>query len=113
MDTVSESLNLEISAITDAALVNNGVAFIVLELDSLKSLQQLEPDFPKIHALSETKDLVGYYLFATEAGEFHTRMFAPAYGINEEPATGMGAGCLAAFLHNRSGKTEFQFKQGH
>ena len=41
-------------------------------------------------------------------------MFAPAYGINEESATGMAAGTLACYLFSHSGinKDKFIIEQG-
>lgn len=42
-------------------------------------------------------------------------MFAPRYGIPEESATGMAAGPLACYLHDRAGvaTTEMEIEQGH
>ena len=42
-------------------------------------------------------------------------MFAPRYGIKEESATGMAAGPLACFLHDkiRIDKDVFLIEQGH
>jgi predicted PhzF superfamily epimerase YddE/YHI9 len=41
-------------------------------------------------------------------------MFAPRMGIPEESATGMAAGMLAAFMHDRAGShaERFAFDQG-
>ena len=47
----------------------------------------------------------------------HVRVFADAFGIPEDAATGSGNGCLAAYLvkHKYQNKTEFDLKieQGH
>lgn len=49
--------------------------------------------------------MIGYYLFSPEtkaAGrDAGTRMFAPRFSIAEESATGMAAGPLVCFLHDR------------
>lgn len=94
------------------AVVNNGVQFFVLEVGSGALLADLRPDFAKIDALSREHGLVGYYLYQKQGELYHTRMFAPAYGINEESATGMGAGALAAWLHWRDQGAEQIILQG-
>jgi diguanylate cyclase (GGDEF)-like protein len=74
------------------------------------------PNMRAIEAISETADVLGYYIFAAGQPPFDAaaRMFAPRAGIPEESATGMGAGLLAAFLHDRAGRNidHFTFDQG-
>lgn len=99
--------------------VDTGNGFIVVALDSLTSLQQLVPDQQLLTHLSYQYDLIGFYLFTTQtyiAGrDASTRMFAPRYGITEESATGMAAGPLACYLHNKMGmvKESYLFEQGY
>ncbi len=49
--------------------------------------------------------------------DLHARMFAPFYGIAEDPATGSGSGCLAAYLlrHRYMGTAEINIsvEQGY
>jgi PhzF family phenazine biosynthesis protein len=72
----------------------------------------------QIEKISKLHDLVEYYLFSQQTAiagrDAGSRMFAPKYGINEEAATGMAAGPLACFLHNRLGisKRTFLIEQG-
>lgn len=96
--------------------VDTGNGFVLVGLDGPAALAQLRPDQAGLAALSETHDLVGFYVFTTiGAGAFAAtaRMFAPRYGIPEESATGMAAGPLACLLHSR-GMTggEFVLEQG-
>jgi trans-2,3-dihydro-3-hydroxyanthranilate isomerase len=37
---------------------------------------------------------------------FHARMFAPAYGVTEDPATGSAAAALAAVIHRFDAPTD-------
>ena len=61
------------------------------------------------------------YVFARETynpdNDFNARMFAPDYGIPEDPATGAGAGCLAAYtmryIRPETKSLEFMIEQGH
>ncbi len=71
-----------------------------------------------VTAISEELDLIGYYVFSPQTvvpgRDAGARMFAPRYGIREEPATGMAAGPLACFLHDRVEvrKDHLQIEQG-
>ncbi|WP_086929314.1 PhzF family phenazine biosynthesis protein [Agarilytica rhodophyticola] len=101
-------------------LINTGNSFVVLGLNSQADLANITPNFDKIHTISETLDLVGYYVFSTETFNNHSdataRMFAPRYGIQEESATGMAAGPLACYLHSSQTecqKLQFSIEQGY
>jgi PhzF family phenazine biosynthesis protein len=98
-------------------IVNTGNSFLVVPLKSELVLQAIAYDREAVYRLSEKYGLIGFYVYAIpQAGGFDatTRMFAPFYGIDEEAATGMAAGPLAAFLYKIAGikKTKFQIEQG-
>lgn len=82
-------------------------------------MRQMKPRLAMINAISEELNLIGYYVFSTETKitgrQAGTRMFAPRFGIDEEAATGMAAGPLACFLHDRLGlkQDEIQIEQGY
>jgi PhzF family phenazine biosynthesis protein len=88
-------------------IVDTGNRFAVIEVASRADLAAANPDQAAVAEISESLDLVGYYLYSREgapAGRVATtRMFAPRYGINEEAATGMAAGPLACVLFDRFG----------
>ncbi len=88
-------------------IVNTGVSFLLAPLKNQAATRAATPDLSAIERLCEAWDLVGFYLFSTEtsvAGRHAgARMFAPRYGIAEESATGMAAGPLACWLHQRLG----------
>lgn len=98
--------------------VNTGNSFALIHVADTDILKNLKPDFDAIRDISETFGLIGYYVFATPEsnGDYDAtaRMFAPAYGISEEAATGMAAGPLACYLHDIAGlhKTNIIIQQG-
>ena len=84
---------------------NTGNSFVLIGVDQETKLKLIKPDFQKIARITTTLNCVGYYVFAITDSEFNAqaRMFAPAFGINEESATGMAAGPLASLLFNSTG----------
>jgi PhzF family phenazine biosynthesis protein len=84
---------------------STGNRFLLLPLANPSSLRQIRPNLPAIEALSERFGLIGFYPFALTKGPVAAaaRMFAPAYGIAEEAATGMAAGPLGAYLRDYAG----------
>jgi len=94
----------------------NGSLQIGVKSDAL--LRGLSPNQDAVAKISEALDIVGYYVFTTDRAatphDAAARMFAPHYGIPEESATGMMAGALAAYLHDRIGlgKPVFVIEQG-
>lgn len=100
------------------AVVNTGNAFVVVGLRERGRLAALQPRLDEIHRFSVAHGLIGFYVFClqtdTPGRHAAARMFAPRYGINEESATGMAAGPLACWLHDRLGMTppRFLLEQG-
>lgn len=84
---------------------STGNRFLLVALRDRQALQSLAPDMREIESISEDLDLIGYYAWAASEGDCQatTRMFAPRYGIPEEAATGMAAGPLGCYLHDRGG----------
>jgi len=116
--TIAASLGLSEATAFAAppVIARHDVAFLLVPLPHTGMLAAIVPNMRAIEAISETAGVLGYYVFAYPGGAFDAtaRMFAPAAGIPEESATGMAAGMLAAFLHDREGRTEerFVFEQG-
>ena len=100
-------------------VVNTGNSMLIVPLNSAAALRRIRPNLETIDYISEDLDLVGYYVFSKETRkpgrDATVRMFAPRYGIDEESATGMGAGTLACYLHDVLGmaKNEFLIEQGY
>ena len=91
-------------------VVNTGVNFLMIALKNEAAVKELEPNQEAIAAISDELDLIGYYVFSTQASKegrhAGARMFAPSYGIPEESATGMAAGPCACYLNQRLGVTD-------
>jgi trans-2,3-dihydro-3-hydroxyanthranilate isomerase len=80
-----------------------GPGHVYVALPSAEQVAGLKPD---LGALAEaTPD--GVNCFARDGHGFKTRMFAPAHGVAEDPATGSAAGPLAVHLA-RHGWTDFE-----
>lgn len=116
------ALGIDAAALVPGAVpvvVDTGNRFLLLPLSDEAALAGLRPDAAAISAVSDALDLIGFYPFvrATRLPGRHagTRMFAPRYGIAEESGTGMAAGPLACWLHDRGGVQErvLRIEQGH
>jgi trans-2,3-dihydro-3-hydroxyanthranilate isomerase len=81
---------------------DNGVRHVYLALGSEREVVALRPD---LMALADLPSVLGVNCFAGDGSRWKTRMFAPAGGVAEDPATGSAAGPLAVHLarHGRIG----------
>jgi trans-2,3-dihydro-3-hydroxyanthranilate isomerase len=79
-----------------------GPGHLYVELESPDAVAALQPDVAALQRA--TSD--GANCFARDGARWKTRMFAPAHGVVEDPATGSAAGPLAAHLA-RHGRIEF------
>jgi trans-2,3-dihydro-3-hydroxyanthranilate isomerase len=92
-------------------LYHLGPTHVYLELRSPDEVAALEPDFAALARVTHA----GVNCFAREGDRWKTRMFAPADGVPEDPATGSAAGPLAIHLarHGRIGfGEEIEISQG-
>ena len=121
-DKVLRSLGItgdELLENTSPVIVNTGNSFMLVAMKNIQAVSNVSPDFEAINIISEEYDLIGYYIFSemtkNPGRDAGARMFAPRYGIKEESATGMAAGPLACFLHDkrRIDKDVFLIEQGH
>src|SRR2546428_297842 len=69
----------------------NGPLHVYVELESEAEVAALRPDLGALAGLAE----VGANCFAGSGRRWKTRMFAPAHGVPEDPATGSAAGPAA------------------
>ncbi len=79
---------------------DNGMKYVYVALPSEQHVAGLEPDFGALVRLVRegTLPVGGISCFAGAGRRWKTRMFAPAEGIVEDPATGSAAGPLACHL---------------
>ena len=91
-DELLGALGLERSLLPVEAYTNGPVhVFVVLEDE--QRVAALQPDLARLAALGACFNCV-----CRRSGGFKTRMFAPALGVAEDPATGSAAGPLAVHL---------------
>jgi trans-2,3-dihydro-3-hydroxyanthranilate isomerase len=97
---------LEILGVAGAGLpvelYDNGVKHVYVCLSSEDEVAGLRPDLGRLLDL----DTVCFNCFAGGGARWKTRMFAPASGVAEDPATGSAAGPLALHLA-RHGRIAF------
>jgi trans-2,3-dihydro-3-hydroxyanthranilate isomerase len=89
----------------------NGPAHVYVELPDPDAVAALRPDLGALERLG----VYGINCFAGSGERWKTRMFGPALGVAEDPATGSAAGPLAAHLarHGRIAYgTEIEIVQG-
>lgn len=84
-------------------LYDLGIRHVYVALPSEEAVAALEPDYA---ALARLTGIVGVNCFAGSGTRWKTRMFAPADGVPEDPATGSAAGPLAVHLA-RHGRISF------
>ncbi len=73
----------------------NGPVHVYVALPGADQVAALRPNFSALEDLGEE---YGINCFASDQGRYVTRMFAPALGVREDPATGSAAGPLALHL---------------
>jgi trans-2,3-dihydro-3-hydroxyanthranilate isomerase len=83
-------------------LYHLGPGHVFVALRSQADVAALSPDFGALARLTPA----GVNCFAGSGGRWKTRMFAPASGVAEDPATGSAAGPLAIHLA-RHGRIDF------
>ena len=92
-------------------LYRQGPGHVYIELDSPEAVAALRPDVDALLALSP----YGTACFARDGESWKARVFVPAHGVLEDPATGSAAGPLALHLarHGRIGYgDEIEIHQG-
>ncbi len=96
------ALDLEKSELP-VEVYNNGIEHVYVGLASADEVAALRPDQNR---LAKIDGVVGVNCFAGSGSRWKTRMFAPAGGVAEDPATGSAAGPLAFHLA-RHGRIAF------
>lgn len=97
-----EALRVERSELP-VEVYDNGMAHAYVALGSEEEVAAVKPDYA---ALADLAGETGVSTFAGSGRRWKTRMFAPADGVPEDPATGSAAGPLAVHLA-RHGRIAF------
>ncbi len=77
----------------------------LVEVESEAELRQMSPDFARLKNVAVRGTIVTARS-SDPRFDFVSRFFAPAVGINEDPATGSAHCCLGDFWHKRLGKND-------
>ncbi len=101
--------------------VSTGLWFTIVPLKDLDAVKQARVNHEKYFGLSRQKQEDGILVFCPETyreeNDLNVRVFVPFYGIEEDPATGSGNGCLAGYLvkHRYFGgsQVEARVEQGY
>ena len=83
-------------------IYDNGLRHVFVGLPAEQAVASLDPDLTALRRLGP----MGVNCFAGAGLRWKTRMFGPALGVNEDPATGSAAGPLALHLA-RHGRIRF------
>ncbi len=78
-----------------------GIAFVIAELKTVRALQGAQPRPDAFSRDLAAADATGIHLYAHDGADgvdLRARMFAPVYGVPEDPATGSANLALAALL---------------
>ncbi|MEO0488748.1 MAG: PhzF family phenazine biosynthesis protein [Cyanobacteria bacterium J06659_2] len=94
--------------------VSCGVPFLFIPVRDRTALAKAQVDLTQWKALLANYWAPHLYLFTSDSGsegsDFRARMFAPAMGIQEDPATGAAATALAGYLSNREATATGSFR---
>jgi PhzF family phenazine biosynthesis protein len=86
-------------------------SYLYLPLRKLSTIRSLQPDYPRIVAVSKATRTLGVCVFCLdtveESSAVHSRFFAPAAGITEDPVTGSANGPLGAYLYRYAIPADF------
>ncbi|CAI3103584.1 putative isomerase YddE [Acinetobacter calcoaceticus] len=102
-EKLTEILKCQIDTQWNAALVDVGARWVVLQAVNAQAVLDSQPDFAalKQHDL-EMKiggaTVYGFYENNDEQKHIEVRSFAPSIGINEDPVCGSGNGSVASFI---------------
>ncbi|HEX6987987.1 MAG TPA: PhzF family phenazine biosynthesis protein [Bacillota bacterium] len=122
------------AAVHDPEVIEAGIAHMVVGVEAVETLAALTPDLAGLTRLSQEAGFVGTVVYAPHAPEpqpggapsspepprvdpvpvGRVRMFAPAAGVGEDPATGSAVAPLVLWLQRRGRlpRGAFTYEQG-
>ena len=110
------------TAMVLATTISTGVAFVLVPLKTLDAVQRTKINLDQLTVMSQTQDVPSTIMvFSRQTlypdNQIHTRMFAPLYGVPEDPATGSANSCLAGYLvkhrYFNTDTIDIQVEQGY
>jgi trans-2,3-dihydro-3-hydroxyanthranilate isomerase len=124
-ESIAVALGLDPDDVLDddrdsAASLSCGTPFMFVPLRSLDAVRRARINYEAWNRTLTSRWTEAVFLFSheTESKEFtvHARMFAPTFGVEEDPATGSAAAAFAGYLARReklaSGSARWVIEQG-
>lgn len=100
---ISELLGLRAADVADRLPRMRTGHWLLVPVTGLEAMRRLRPDMAALRALAVEGGLGCAVVLTAETLEpgsaVHLRMFAPSFGIDEDPVTGSAQGPVAAYLH--------------
>ena len=101
-DALLAALPLASSVVGEAAVVNVGPRWVIVEAAEAEEVLALQPDLAALAKYDRQHRTTGLTLFARNPsaageGDIVVRTFAPADGVPEDPVCGSGNGAVAAY----------------
>ncbi len=98
-DEILDALGIDRIDVSDLPFILLSNRYLFIQINSLKALWNIKPDFKRLKQLSLIKkDFSDVAVFTTETVDkssyAHLRFFAPVDGIDEDPVTGSACGPL-------------------
>jgi trans-2,3-dihydro-3-hydroxyanthranilate isomerase len=101
--------------------VSTGIPFVFVPLKTLDAIQRAKVIKDKLFDWIEERQAKVIFVFCPETynreNDMNVRLFADAYGIPEDPATGSANSCLAAYLvkyrYFKSERIDIRVEQGY
>jgi trans-2,3-dihydro-3-hydroxyanthranilate isomerase len=105
-DLVAAALGLDVQALAITGLpcevVSTGLPIHIVPLADLAAMRRIRIQPEAMTQLAETLGFGDLFVFCFDTVDptatVHCRMFAPSFGIPEDPATGAASGALGAYL---------------
>ncbi|GAA0466722.1 PhzF family phenazine biosynthesis protein (plasmid) [Halococcus dombrowskii] len=83
-------------------VVSTGIPTLIIPMTSIEAVREAEINGTQYENLVAEYGAKEVFVFSSETvdseNDIHARMFAPALGVPEDPATGSANGCLAGYL---------------
>jgi PhzF family phenazine biosynthesis protein len=118
---IADALNISKESINQKfpkQTVSTGLYTLPICIDSFNKIKKIRPNFNKIKKICKKYNVGSIHIFTFDTIEsdsiYHSRNFAPLYGINEDPVTGTanGAVCSYLFFNKIIEKNELICEQG-
>ncbi len=118
IEAISRAVQVKSDDISDESplqWVSTGFPYLIVQLNSLQAVQAAVPRPNEILKTLSGELSQEIVIFSNETvhedSSVHARMFAPAFGVLEDPATGSAAGPLGAYVRKYVTKEKSDFAE--